>query len=588
MWEQLTFWSEEPPAKTSASQAKGRVLKEPVPASHLTLCDWLMKRAVNTSSGKTFPAYSVPTGEEISLPFYPCSADTPSTFRKTDGSQAESSRTADLTAMASRGECWTRNLPEFPAFRSPYPNADGVCSLSDVLETGNVPPQYYLSPTACRGILHRASKRGKSLPEILEKALLRQSECEQDARGGGKGALVGDNLSHTLQTGNDQTVVEFAQDCANTVEASFYKGPCGTWNERTIVSQFWNGSDVAESVTTTSNNQRMPDKCRMQMVIANVFTLDADSSNSMKSANPNSGIHEADVAKTLDTTVPTPQKAQGGQMIMCFHGSQDPISNEANANAIGRNGGLENCICLQQNQLGEVRTGNVAGTIGTDSNASGRNTPLCFQQNTRDEVRKMNGDGEIAGALAAQPGMKQQNYLCYDNQTYARNPQDTGNICGTLEAHMGTRGNTVPLIQNAVAIAENVIGRKVENGGNGIGAQDELAYTQNATGVMGVMSLNCQGGSGIDVQEEVTDTVTAASNSSGNNKFGVCNAKTVRRLTPVEAERLMGHPDNHTRISWQDKPEEECPDAPRYKAEGNSMCVNCMEWIGRRIEEFDE
>ena len=46
----------------------------------------------------------------------------------------------------------------------------------------------------------------------------------------------------------------------------------------------------------------------------------------------------------------------------------------------------------------------------------------------------------------------------------------------------------------------------------------------------------------------------------------------------------MGFPDNHTRIEWNGKPAEECPDAPRYKACGNSMCVNCMEWIGRRID----
>lgn len=59
----------------------------------------------------------------------------------------------------------------------------------------------------------------------------------------------------------------------------------------------------------------------------------------------------------------------------------------------------------------------------------------------------------------------------------------------------------------------------------------------------------------------------------------------VRRLTPVETERLMGFPDNWTRIPWRGKPAEKCPDAPRYKACGNSMCVNCMEWIGERIEK---
>ena len=357
--------------------------------------------------------------------------------------------------------------------------------------------------------------------------------------GGGKGPLVGDNLSHTLQTGNDQT----------------------------IVSQFWNGEDVAGTVTCSSNNALEPDKGRLQAVVANgtsfggrdvdeisgpvtthesgvrgdtklVFTLDADSSNSMKSANPSSGIHEADVAKTLDTTIPTPQKAQGGQMIMCFHGSQDPISNETNANAIGRNGGLENCIC-------------------------------------------------------------------YDNQTYARNPKDTGNICGTLEAHMGTGGNTVPLVQNvsptldssmyvknqtqdaakyaAVAIAENVIGRKVENGGNGIGAQDELAYTQNATGVMGV----CTKGNGDAFLSDVHTSLSASGGGQAGQGYpAALQQKTVRRLLVTECEALMGFPDNHTRISWNGKPEDECPDAPRYKAAGNSMCVNCMEWIGRRIEEY--
>ena len=58
----------------------------------------------------------------------------------------------------------------------------------------------------------------------------------------------------------------------------------------------------------------------------------------------------------------------------------------------------------------------------------------------------------------------------------------------------------------------------------------------------------------------------------------------VRRLTPVECERLQGFPDDYTRIAWKRKSAEECPDGGRYKALGNSMAVNCMRWIGRRIE----
>lgn len=57
----------------------------------------------------------------------------------------------------------------------------------------------------------------------------------------------------------------------------------------------------------------------------------------------------------------------------------------------------------------------------------------------------------------------------------------------------------------------------------------------------------------------------------------------VRRLTPVECERLQGFPDNHTRISWRGKDAADCPDGPRYRAIGNSMAVPVMRWIGERI-----
>ena len=65
------------------------------------------------------------------------------------------------------------------------------------------------------------------------------------------------------------------------------------------------------------------------------------------------------------------------------------------------------------------------------------------------------------------------------------------------------------------------------------------------------------------------------------------SAPLVRRLTPLECERLQGFPDNHTRISWNGKPADECPDGPRYKAIGNSMAVPVMRWLGERIEAAD-
>ena len=54
---------------------------------------------------------------------------------------------------------------------SPWHNDAAVCSLSQVLETGSIPPRYFLSGTACAGILRRAEKRGKDLPAALKQAL---------------------------------------------------------------------------------------------------------------------------------------------------------------------------------------------------------------------------------------------------------------------------------------------------------------------------------------------------------------------------------------------------------------------------------
>jgi len=65
----------------------------------------------------------------------------------------------------------------------------------------------------------------------------------------------------------------------------------------------------------------------------------------------------------------------------------------------------------------------------------------------------------------------------------------------------------------------------------------------------------------------------------------VMNEMAVRRLTPVECERLQGFPDNYTNIPWNKK--EESPDSQRYKAMGNSMAVPVMRWIGQRIDKVE-
>jgi DNA (cytosine-5)-methyltransferase 1 len=71
------------------------------------------------------------------------------------------------------------------------------------------------------------------------------------------------------------------------------------------------------------------------------------------------------------------------------------------------------------------------------------------------------------------------------------------------------------------------------------------------------------------------------------HSHAIATGMQVRRLTPRECERLQGMPDDHTRIPWRNKPAEDCPDTPRYKAIGNSMAVPVMRWIGERIQMVD-
>ena len=86
----------------------------------------------------------------------------------------------------------------------------------------------------------------------------------------------------------------------------------------------------------------------------------------------------------------------------------------------------------------------------------------------------------------------------------------------------------------------------------------------------------------IGYESEMAPTLEAG--SGGNNKPAVHVGMAVRRLTPVECERLQGFGDNYTDIKSKGKP---TPDGPRYKALGNSMAVPVMAWIGQRIEQVE-
>ena len=79
----------------------------------------------------------------------------------------------------------------------------------------------------------------------------------------------------------------------------------------------------------------------------------------------------------------------------------------------------------------------------------------------------------------------------------------------------------------------------------------------------------------------VCQTVTSSWGTGGGNIPFVQNIMAIRRLTPVECERLQGFPDNYTNIP-------KAADGPRYKALGNSMAVPVMRWIGQRIDGYEQ
>jgi DNA (cytosine-5)-methyltransferase 1 len=232
---------------------------------------------------------------------------------------------------------------------------------------------------------------------------------------------------------------------------------------------------------------------------------------------------------------------------------------------------------------------------------------------------------EVAGTIAARFGISRNNHeecvATFDRQSSGissgKNPNTIATLCATDSTKWGSNQwvNEGKAILQPIAIAENIIGRQPHNGSNGNGyAENSPMYTLNATGVHGVAQPmfvdtyngTIQGDVAVTMtadmagpthtgpkimQQIVAPTLTATNDPSRSpqstevtNQIAAVHAASmaVRRLTPIECERLQGFPDNYTNISWRKS--NESPDGLRYKALGNSMAVPVMAWIGERIE----
>ena len=148
-------------------------------------------------------------------------------------------------------------------------------------------------------------------------------------------------------------------------------------------------------------------------------------------------------------------------------------------------------------------------------------------------------------------------------------------IAPTLQAHDGDKWGSNQWIDEGNAIVTGAITARF--GGNAMGAPEV-----DAGMYLPVWSSSDQA----NAERAIDMAGTLNCNQGQRGGILTTAAMQVRRLTPVECERLQGFPDNYTNIPWRKKPES--PDGPRYKALGNSMAVPVMAWIGKRIQHVSK
>lgn len=161
-----------------------------------------------------------------------------------------------------------------------------------------------------------------------------------------------------------------------------------------------------------------------------------------------------------------------------------------------------------------------------------RQTPILFENHAQDSRYRRRDDSPTITSRCRTGG----NNLPLVVKQHNHGEVSVSEISPTLNSQSGA--GRIPM---AVSIAENIINRKDCNGGNGIGALEENCYTLNATGV-----------------------------------HAVASGSKIRRLTPLECERLQGFPDNWTLVP-------DARDTNRYKACGNAITGNVAEWIFKRL-----
>lgn len=397
-------------------------------------------------------------------------------------------------------------------------NAVDVYSLSQILE-GSPHRRYYLSRTACLGILRRASERGKELPPQLKTALMMQ---------------------------------------AGLLPAGQRLGEMKAYH----INQRDEGIDlhgVSGALMATSNMQMQT------FITGEPVAFAANQRDEVRDLHGVAGAIQAQPGMKQQTFVAG--FCAGAAPTAGGIGYQEEISPTLKAAESGTNM-VPSVLCL---------------------NDQGGSVMECTE--------------DVTGTLRAQEHGHQP--LVFENHGIDARYTGPHKVAPTMSARYGTGGNNVPLVEQepVYCITSNAIDRQPLNGGNGIGYQENIAYTLTATDHHAVFSRQRvdvfrdddvastesarQHKDATDLVCQLTyqDTVGALTTSDrkGPNSQYVSQDKCIvegpfliRRLTPLECERLQGFPDG-----WTDIPG--ASDSARYKALGNSVAIPCVEYIMRGI-----
>lgn len=456
------------------------------------------------------------------------------------------------------GGSWTLNT-------GVSPREGRVCSLSRILED-SPPRKYYLSRKACLGILRRARERGKPLPPQLEAALKAQAGLTVYVTPiPGTAPVAG-----VVSKGNG--------DCFLTPERhttlSGGGGQAGQGYPCILEAGCLNPWDTQQTRVFT------PEGTAPTLAGA----------DGCGGRNPGGLVFETDAAG--DGACLTPWDTQ--QARITTPGGVSPTINSGEAKPGGLVFAAGFCAGAGPSAGGIGYHEELAPTLKASPSGNMMPSVLCLNDQGGSV---MECSEDVSGTLRAQEHGHQP--LIFENHGIDARYTGPHKVAPTLSARAGTGGNNLPLVAQdetqVFCITGNAIDRQPENGGNGLGIQEDVAYTLTATDHHAVFSRQRvdlfhegdvastqsarQYKDATDLVYQETVGALTAGDCKGPNSQYVAQDKLIvevplliRRLTPRECERLQGYPDDWTSLPG-------AADSPRYRALGNSVAIPCVEYL---------